>query len=50
MWQQIYSDQMHIRSESHQNILKTKVANDEEIRLKANVKNYFLKQYNDQKY
>ena len=50
MWQQIYSDQMHIRLESHQNILKTKLADDEEIRLKVNVKNYFLKQYNDQKY
>ena len=50
MWQQTYSDQMHIRLESHQNILKTKLANDEENRLKVNVKNYFLKQYNDQKY
>ena len=47
MWLQISSEQMHIRSEQPPKNIKIKLANDEEIRPKTNIQNYFLKQYND---
>ena len=47
MWLQINSEQMHIRLEQPPKNIKAKPPNDEEIRPKINIQNYFLKQYND---
>ena len=50
MWPQYNSEQMHITFEQHPpNKLKQNFQMMKRSDLKTNSKNYFLKQYNDQK-